>query len=115
MTLLLWEQLLGNWGAVGNAESDIAIEEFDPYDSHALYEIFLGVDPALLKADHGLLFKEMIRRMWPELLAWPFNPPGKTMSERLAGWLKQAGLYGMLQQAKYTAYRIPYELLGATR
>ncbi len=30
MTLLYWEQMMGNWGVVGNSESDIAIEEFDP-------------------------------------------------------------------------------------
>jgi hypothetical protein len=36
LTLLYWEHWLGNWGATGNSESDIAIEEIDPYDSHGL-------------------------------------------------------------------------------
>ena len=44
MTLFWWEVLIGNWGAVGNSESDIAIEEFDPFGSHLLYETFLAVD-----------------------------------------------------------------------
>ena len=59
MRLLLWECLLANWGAVGNSESDIAIEEFDPYDSHYIYEIMLSVDKKWVQAD---LSKAMLRR-----------------------------------------------------
>jgi len=70
MKLLLWEALLGNWGAVGNSESDIAIEEFDPYNSHYIYEIMLSVDSV-----QGDLFEGTFKEMWPELLDYPFNPP----------------------------------------
>ena len=42
LDLFYWEQRLGNWGAVRNSESLIAIEKVDPFDSHLLYEIFLG-------------------------------------------------------------------------
>jgi hypothetical protein len=75
MTLLLWEQLLGNWGAVGNSESDIAIEEIDPFNSHYLYETLLGVDKKYAKSGESVVFREMIRKMWPELLEYPINPP----------------------------------------
>ncbi len=101
MTLLLWEQLLGNWGAVGNSESDIAIDEFDPFNSHYLYEILLGVEPR----PHGKandLFLEMIRKMWPELLEFPINPPRGRRAKLMLS-LKKAGLYPIL---KSIAYRI---------
>ena len=75
MTLFWWEVLIGNWGAVGNSESDIAIEEFDPFDSHLLYETFLAVDPEYRTFKNNILFRELIRSMWPELLEFPFNPP----------------------------------------
>lgn len=100
MTLLLWEQLLGNWGAVGNSESDIAIEEFDPYDSHYLYETLLGLDENYLINDESRLVKEMIKHMWPELLEFPINPPSNK-NERLIRILKHIGVYSRLKTLTY--------------
>jgi hypothetical protein len=95
MRLLLWEMLLGNWGVVGNSESDIAIEEFDPYDSHYIYEIMLSVDPS-----QGDIFKGMFKEMWPELLNFPFNPPN-TKSDWIKHWLKRIGLFHHLKRQRY--------------
>ena len=102
MTLLLWEQLLGNWGAVGNSESDIAIEEFDPYDSHYVYETLLGIDDKSVGGDRHIIFREMIRRMWPELLEFPINPPGSIKAWRDRGLHK----LGFKQPAKALKYRM---------
>jgi hypothetical protein len=95
MQLLLWECLLGNWGAVGNSESDIAIEEFDPYDSHYIYEIMLSVD--LVQDD---LFEAMFKQMWPELLEHPFNPP-QTVRDWVVTIMKRIGVFWQLKRAKY--------------
>ena len=48
MTGFYWEHMLGNWGTVGNSESDIAIEEINPFNSHLLYEIFLELKKSTL-------------------------------------------------------------------
>lgn len=100
MRLLLWEMLLGNWGAVGNSESDIAIEEFDPYDSHYIYEVMLSVDPKHTKGPIPDLFKAMYREMWPELLEFPFNPPD-TLRDQIVHWLQKMGIYKQLKKGKY--------------
>jgi hypothetical protein len=100
MTMLLWEQLLGNWGAVGNSESDIAIEEFDPFDSHYLYETLLGADERSIGGDRHVIFREMLRNMWPELLGFPINPPD-TPRKKLVFALKKIGFYPLLKKAKY--------------
>jgi hypothetical protein len=102
LTLLYWEQMIGNWGAIVNSESDIAIEEFDPYDSHLLYELFLGVDESDARYDEELctLFREMIRTMWPELLQWPINPL-YTLREKAIRMMGKAGLFGLLKEWKY--------------
>ncbi len=108
MTLLLWEQLLGNWGAVGNSESDIAIEEFDPFDSHGLYETLLGVDKAYARYGESVLFKKMINQMWPELLEFPINPPhGRSGYARF--FLKKLGIYGPLKALLYKLDRWRFE------
>lgn len=109
MTLLLWEQLLGNWGTVGNSESDIAIEEFDPYNSHYLYEILLGVDKKYAKYGESVLFSEMIRQMWPELLEFPFNPPYKK-PDYIRLLLKKIGLYTLLKTLAYKFERTKFRL-----
>ncbi len=111
MTLFWWENLIGNWGAVGNSESDIAIEEFDPFASHHLYELFLSVDAKYRTFKHNILFRELIRFMWPELLDVPFNPPD-SRKDWLVLVLNKLGLEYPLRKLKarfserrYTSFR----------
>ena len=107
MTLLLWEQLLGNWGVVGNSESDIAIEEFDPFNSHYLYETLLGIDKKYTGYGESSLFPEMIRIMWPELLEFPINPPHQR-SDYINLALKKMGIYSRLKSLVYKVDWIKY-------
>lgn len=100
MKLFLWEVLLGNWGAVGNSESDIAIEEFDPYDSHYIYELMLSADYDGGKQGIGEFFVGMFKYMWPELLEFQFNPPD-TAGGRVKDWLRRVGIYAVLKDARY--------------
>lgn len=100
MRLFLWEMLLGSWGAVGNSESDIAIEEFDPYDSHYLYETLLSVHPKYTKGSVPQLFKAMYMEMWPELLNFPFNPPD-SFKDRVKACLGDVGIYAGLKRIRY--------------
>lgn len=95
MKLFLWEGLLANWGVVGNSESDIAIEEFDPYNSHHIYEIMLSVEPA-----QGDLFKGIFEVLWPELLEFPFNPSG-TFKDRIKILLKKTGIFYTIRNQLY--------------
>ncbi|MFX0198501.1 MAG: hypothetical protein ACFFCW_20470 [Candidatus Hodarchaeota archaeon] len=109
MTLFWWEALIGNWGSVGNSESDIAIEEFDPYASHFLYEMFLSVDPKYRTFRDNILFEELIRFMWPQLLDVPVNPP-----DSIRGWLTLAihklGIENLLRKLKYNLYHFFYNV-----
>lgn len=103
--LLLWEALLGNWGAVGNSESDIAIEEVNPYDSHYIYEILLS-----LRKEQGNIFEAMIKKMWPELLEFPFNPP-QSVEDKMKAALDHMGMYRVLKQIKYRLDRWKFKKL----
>jgi len=87
---------------VRNSESNIAIEKIDPYDSHLLLETFLGVDEKYRNYQESpcILFREMIRVMWPELLEWSINPP-YTMREKIQSWLTKMGVYDLLRTLKY--------------
>lgn len=102
MQLFLWECLLGNWGPVGNSESDIAIEEFDPYDSHYVYEIMLAA-----RKGGKDVFRSLFLELWPELLDFPFNPP-QTMKDCVKALLKRIGIYKTLRQLRYRFDRWSY-------
>jgi len=109
MTLFWWEVLIGNWGAVGNSESDIAIEEFDPYNSHFIYETFLSVDPKYTTLHDNILFKELVRYMWPQLLNAAVNPPEN--SKDLFIWLLQKiGIEKKMRYLKFKLYEKMYQL-----
>jgi len=99
LTLFFWEQNQGNRWVVGNSESDIAIEEIDPFDSHLLYEIFLGVDEKYTQSNN-ILFTEIIRQMWPELLGWPVNPPHR-LKDKAKWFLGRMGVFESLKELKY--------------
>ncbi len=106
MTLLLWEQLLGNWGTVADSESDIAIEHFDPFNSYYIYEILLGVDK---KYASGFLFITMIKKMWPELLDLPINPP-MSKYDYIKSWLQKIRLFDYIRNIFYKAEYIKFNL-----
>ena len=110
MQLFLWEGLLANWGAVGNSESDIAIEEFDPYDSHYIYEIMLSVFRDHGRTGRDEFFEMMFNELWPELLEFPFNPPD-TISDWLKNWLQRMGLFHHLKRQRYRLDRWRYNRL----
>ncbi len=102
MQLFLWEYLLGNWGSVGNSESDIAIEEFDPYDCHYIYEIMLAA-----KKNQKDIFHNLFQELWPELLEFPFNPP-ETKKDKIKVLLGHMGIYKIIKRLGYRIDRWRY-------
>ena len=113
MQLFLWEGLLGTWGVVGNSESDIAIEEFDPYDSHYIYEIMLSIDRKHTQGSLPNYFKAIYEEMWPELLEFPFNPP-ETKTDWIKHCLQRMGLFQHLKKVLYRFDHWRFHRLGET-
>jgi len=104
LTLFYWEVDLGNWGATENSFSDIAYEEFNPYNSHYLLELFLSLDPEFTTYDDNILFREIIQASWPELLQFPTNPPEKFRT-RVMGWIRKLGLFPLMSELRYQYHR----------
>ena len=111
LALLYWEQRLGNWGATRNSESNVAVEKVDPFNSRLLYELFQGVDPKFRSYRHNpcVLFREVIRTLWPELLGWPVNPAG-TVRDRVMGALEALRVFEPGKELKYKASYLRYRL-----
>lgn len=74
LTLFYWEMDLGNWGAMGNAESDISIEELNPFNCHYIFEMMMSISVRDSNYQENILFNEIISKLNPELLEDPINP-----------------------------------------
>jgi hypothetical protein len=111
MALLYWEQRLGNWAATRVSESLIAIDKIDPFNSHRIYELMLGVSDTHKNFERDIcpLFRLLVQEMWPELLRWPVNPPF-SFRTRTVALLRRSGLYAVGRELnyrlKYTRYAV---------
>lgn len=74
MDLFYWEHWAGNFGAMGQADWDIIMDEFTPYSCRNLLTNMLGVDERFRDHDEPVLHRALAARMWPQALCEPVNP-----------------------------------------
>lgn len=75
LDIYYWEHRCGYWQAGSQLEFDLAHEEFTPYSCRILLDAMLGV-PIEHRAGPQFKFsKDLIKRMWPEVLLIPFATP----------------------------------------
>ena len=72
--IFYWEQRMGIWGGWYPMEQDIAIEEFSPFNSRELIEIFLSYRKYKKLNDGSQIFIDIIKYNWPELTKYKINP-----------------------------------------
>jgi len=99
-TLFYWENDLGNWGSVGNCESDIAIEEFNPFNSHYLLELLLSAPNADTKCTENKVFDLIIEKLCPQIADIPINP-GFTLAGKIKKELKKEPVFTILDYFLY--------------
>jgi len=75
LDIFFWEHQTGNWGAMFPAEEDIALEEVSPFNNRLIIETLLSVNPKYRIEPDYLVYRELIRSLWPEVLSMPINPP----------------------------------------
>lgn len=74
MDLFYWEQRMGNWGAMYQAEQDIAIEEFTPFSNRELISLLLSTDKLKRSEPNYTLYRDIAYNLWPETLSEKINP-----------------------------------------
>lgn len=74
MDLFYWEQRMGNWGSLYQAEQDIAIDELMPFNNREIIMNLLNVDEKLRLEPDYIIYEKLIEFMWPELMSEPVNP-----------------------------------------
>lgn len=88
LDLFNWEERNGNWYTKFQEDKDIAQEEFSAFNSRLFMDICLGVKAKYRDEDTNVLYKSMVKHMWPEALSEPMHY--KSWGRY---YLKKVGLY----------------------
>jgi hypothetical protein len=87
LDLFEWEQGHGNWLAMTQLEFDSAWRDiFTPYNSREVLVTLLSVDEHYRRKPNYSLFRDLMLRLWPEVLSEPINPERRT---RLPGRVRR--------------------------
>jgi len=86
--LFYWEQRMGNWGADHGLEQDIALEEFWPFNNATLLLNGLRVAELHKCWPKHSFFMELIRDLWPDVLAQPINPKKNLVRSHVGDYVK---------------------------
>ena len=90
LDLFYWEIRCGNWLAMTTLEFDIAWKDiFSLYNCRAILTLMLSVDGKHRKESEHVLFLEIIRSLWQEVLSEPINPHKKIKQARLRNRIKK--------------------------
>jgi hypothetical protein len=74
LDLFYWEHRMGSWQPMSQLEWDIVQEEFTPFASRKMHTLLMGVDDRHRKPPSYRLYRDMMLRLWPEVLNEPINP-----------------------------------------
>jgi len=100
LNLFYWEHRMGSWAAMTFDEYDIAFESFSPFNNRQLMELFMSIKGKYRFPPEYKLHKELIDKMWPELLDYPFNLRNKNINY-LINIFKKTKIYGIYLDIKY--------------
>jgi hypothetical protein len=101
--LFYWEQFIGNWGVAGQASSDLAIEEFFPFNCRNIIELSYGLDD--LAYENSPLFIALINNMWPEALSEPVNPKSE-LEKCITTFKKFLRKIGVFNKIRYVYFKL---------
>ena len=75
LDLFYWEQRCGNWLAMCQLEFDIAWKDiFTPFNCRELLVTMLALEGKYRKPPNYELYRQVMLRLWPEVLSVPINP-----------------------------------------
>jgi hypothetical protein len=83
LDLFYWEQRAGSWFAHNCLEFDLAWRDiFIPFNSRQLLVDMLAVDESLRKGPDYELYRQLMVKLWPEVLSEPINPTANRRGPR---------------------------------
>ncbi|HEY5825389.1 MAG TPA: hypothetical protein VIT44_13535 [Cyclobacteriaceae bacterium] len=90
LDMFYWEEIMANRIAQAYTEINLGIEMASPFNCNALIRILLSVPAEYRGKQYNILYKQMISKLWPELLDVPINPGLKKTIIRI---MQRIGVY----------------------
>ena len=97
--LFYWEHRIGSWQAQSQLEWDIVQETFSPFNNRELLDTMLRTNPIHRVGSKNVLFKEAMKKLWPEALTEPINPLTKKqkIKNNIKKFLVKIGIFDKLK------------------
>jgi hypothetical protein len=94
LDLFHWEVSTGSWQTQSQLEWDIVHDTFTPFNNRELLDIMLRIDTKYRSKPKYILYRDTMKKLWPEVLLEPINPETtKTkLKYKLKGVLAKMGL-----------------------
>ena len=85
-----WEQDISNFAGQNTHYANHYVNLFSIFNSREIMKIMLSVNPKYRDGKNTIFFRYLIKKMWPELLNYPFNP---TFKDKLILFMKKINIY----------------------
>tara|TARA_B100001029_G_C15016591_1_gene427746 strand:- start:583 stop:1338 length:756 start_codon:yes stop_codon:yes gene_type:complete len=92
-----WEQDITNFAGQNTYYAHHYVNLFSIFSSREIIKIMLSVNPNLRDGKNTIFFRFLIKKMWKELLNYPFNPTAKNKIILILKYLKLYPLYKYIQ------------------
>ena len=99
LDLFYWEQYSGNFSAIAETEDGLVMEFFTPMNCRQLLTTMLAVDESHRHYKRPLLYVEVIKKLWPEVLREPVNMPYEGPLTPLFRAVRSIGLSRLIPQS----------------
>lgn len=92
LDLYYWEQRVGNWGASNSTHADMYRETLSLFNCRELLLKMLSIDRRYRHHYDCKLYKELMRKLWAEILSEPINPT-RNFQTKAKIYLDKLGFY----------------------
>lgn len=101
-----WEQDITNFAGQNTYYAHHYVRLFSIFNSREILKIMLSVDKDKRDGKSPIFFKTLIKKMWPVLLNYPFNPTIKEKGILLMKRIRIYSIYKLLQNKFYSHGKI---------
>jgi hypothetical protein len=88
LDMLYWEENCANWVAKSKTEfRAFGTEVFSPFNSRELLLTLYGVNKKYRRKQNPVVYRNIIKQLWPEVMQVPINPGAKKVAIRITQYL----------------------------
>lgn len=90
-----WEQDIANFAGQGILSTSYVANRISPFNCRKLIDTILQANISYRDGYNNVVYRGIIKELWPELLNYPVNP---TLKVKMINWSKKLGIYPVYKQ-----------------